>query len=121
MQSLPAWLFMLAAIATGVMALIPYLALCQPSQSFSGDKDPWIAVLDSQTTGIILFVSTMVMVLYAVLWGDWSAFAQEFMTNRFIHGMSLALFCFVCCFPTQPSCRMTWRDAGWRGILSCFS
>lgn len=102
MQSLPAWLFMLAAIATGVIALIPYLALRQPNQPFSGDKDPWTAVLDSQTTGIILLISTVALVLYAILWGDWSAFAQEFMTNRFIHGMSLAfiLFCVLFPYPT---------------------
>ena len=102
MQSLPAWMFMLAAIASGVVALIPYLAMRQPNQSFSGEKDPWIAVLDSQMTGVILTISTIVLVLYAVLWGDWAAFAQEFMTNRFIYGMTIAfcLFCVLFPYPT---------------------
>ena len=102
MQSLPAWMFMLAAIASGVVALIPYLAMRQPNQSFSGEKDPWIAVLDSQMTGVILTISTIILVLYAVLWGDWAAFAQEFMTNRFIYGMTIAfcLFCVLFPYPT---------------------
>ena len=102
MQSLPAWMFMLATIATGVFALIPYLALRQPNQSFAGEKDPWIAVFDSQTTGIILSISTLVLLLYAILWGDWAGFAQEFSTNRFVHGMSLAfcLFCLLFPYPT---------------------
>ena len=102
MQSLPAWMFMLAAIASGVVALIPYLAMRQPNQSFSGEKDPWIAVLDSQMTGVILTISTIVLVLYAVVWGDWAAFAQEFMTNRFIYGMTIAfcLFCVLFPYPT---------------------
>ncbi|KAM3114533.1 hypothetical protein [Phormidesmis sp. 146-33] len=102
MQSLPAWAFMLATIATGVFALIPYLALRQPNQSFSGKKDPWIAVLDSQTTGVVLTISTVILVLYAVLWGDWTGFIQEFTTNRFVHGMSLAfcLFCGLFPYPT---------------------
>lgn len=101
-QSLPAWAFMLAAIATGVLALIPYLALRQPNQSFSGKNDPWLAVLDSQTTGLVLTVSTIALVLYAVVWGDWSGFVQEFMTDRFVHGMSLAfcLFCILFPYPT---------------------
>ncbi|MBD2036486.1 hypothetical protein H6F76_15850 [Leptolyngbya sp. FACHB-321] len=102
MQSLPAWMFMLASIATGVFALIPYLALRQPNQSFSGEKDPWLAVLDSQTTGIVLSISTLILMLYAIVWGDWAGFAQEFLTNRFVHGMSLAfcLFCVLFPYPT---------------------
>ncbi|HEY9907744.1 MAG TPA: DUF2834 domain-containing protein [Thermosynechococcaceae cyanobacterium] len=99
MQSLPAWLFMVAAIATGVIALIPYLALRQPNQSFSGEKDPWIAVLDSQKTGVVLTVSTIILVLYAILWGDWAGFVQDFRTDRFVHGMSLALCLFGVLFP----------------------
>lgn len=102
MQPLPAWMFMGASIATGVIALIPYLALRQPNQSFSGKKDAWLAILDSQTTGMILTVSTVILVLYAIIWGDWAGFAQEFMTNRFVHGMSLAfcLFCVLFPYPT---------------------
>ena len=102
MQSLPAWMFMLASIATGVFALIPYLALRQPNQSFSGEKDSWIAVFDSQTTGIVLSISTLILLLYAIVWGDWTGFAQEFLTNRFVHGMSLAfcLFCVLFPYPT---------------------
>lgn len=102
MQSLPAWMFMVGAIATGVFALIPYLALRQPNQSFSGEKDPWLAVMDSQTTGTVLSISTLILMLYAILWGDWAGFAQEFLTNRFVHGMSLAfcLFCVLFPYPT---------------------
>jgi hypothetical protein len=112
MQSLPAWGFMLAAIATGVIALIPYLALRQPNQSFAGEKDPWIAILDSQATGVILTISTVILLLYAVWWGDWSGFVQEFMTNRFIHGMSLAfcLFCVLFPYPTLLQDDMARRE-----------
>jgi hypothetical protein len=102
MQSLPAWKFMLAAIATGVLGLIPYLALRQPNSSFSGEKDTWLAVLDSRMTGIVLSISTVILGGYALVWGDWTGFAQEFMTNRFVHGMSLAfgLFCVLFPYPT---------------------
>ncbi|MBW4468940.1 MAG: hypothetical protein KME45_00880 [Stenomitos rutilans HA7619-LM2] len=102
MQSLSAWMFMLASIVTGVIALIPYLALRQPNQSFAGEKDPWLAVLDSQKTGIVLTISTMLLLLFALVCGDWAAFAQEFVTNRFVYGMSLAfcLFCVLFPYPT---------------------
>lgn len=104
---------MLAAIATGVVALMPYLALRQPNQSFSGEQDPWLAVLDSQLTGVGLLLSTAALVLFAALWGDWAGFAQEFMTNRFIHGMSLAFILFCGLFP-YPTLRQD--DMARRGL-----
>lgn len=99
MQRLPAWAFMLASVGTGVVALIPYLALREPNQSFAGQKDPWLAVLESRLTGVILTISTLVLFAFALLFGDWPAFVQEFQTNRFIHGMSLALCLFALLFP----------------------
>lgn len=102
MQKLPAWIFMLASAGTGVLALIPYLALREPNQQFSGAKDAWLEYLESPLSGIILTVSTVVLLLYALFFGNWSAFGHEFLTNRFIHAMSLAfcLFCLLFPFPT---------------------
>jgi hypothetical protein len=102
MQTLPAWAFMVASLGTGVFALIPYLALRRPNQDFAREKDPWIAILDSQLTGIILTISTIILVLFAAIWGDWSGFVHEFVSNKFIHGMTLAigLFCLLFPYPT---------------------
>lgn len=102
MQRLPAWLFILASAGTGVLALIPYLALREPNQQFSGPKDPGLNWLESPITGIILTASTLVLLGFALLWGDWSAFAHQFLTNRFVHAMSLAfcLFCLLFPYPT---------------------
>ncbi|MBD2000715.1 hypothetical protein H6G00_29605 [Leptolyngbya sp. FACHB-541] len=101
-QNLLAWVFMLASVGTGVIALIPYLALREPNQSFSGEKDAWLKLLDAKSTGIILLFSTLVLLIYALVFGDWSAFVQEFLTNRFIHGMSLA-FCLLCLLFPYPT------------------
>lgn len=112
MQRLPAWAFILASVGMGVIALIPYLAIREPNQEFSGDKDAWLELLDSQSTGVILSVSTIILLAYALFFGDWSAFVQEFQTNRFIHGMSLA-FCLLCLlfpFPTLLSDDMARRS-----------
>ncbi|MBW4648284.1 MAG: hypothetical protein KME06_06235 [Kastovskya adunca ATA6-11-RM4] len=99
MQRLPAWAFILASVASGTIALIPYLALREPNQSFSGEKDAWLALLDSRTTGAILTVSTVILLVFALFFGDWSAFVQEFLTNRFIHAMTLAFCLFALLFP----------------------
>lgn len=94
MQRLPAWAFMVGSIATGTIALIPYLALREPNQQFSGQKDLWLDLLDARLTGVILTISAVVLLTFAFGLGDWSAFGYEFLTNRFIHGMSLA-FCLL--------------------------
>ena len=112
MQTLPAWMFMLGSVATGVISLIPYLALRQPNPSFSGEKDPWLGLLDSQKTGVILTISTIVLVFYAILWGDWADFSHEFTTTKFVHGMTIAfgLFCVLFPYPTLLQDDMVRRD-----------
>ena len=115
MQQLPAWVFILASVGTGTVALIPYLALREPNQSFSGRKDTWLEVMDARSTGVILTVSTLTLLAFAVFLGDWTAFVQEFQTNRFIHAMSLAfcLFCLLFPYPTMLS-----DDMARRGLTS---
>jgi hypothetical protein len=115
MQQLPAWAFMLASVGTGIIGLIPYLALREPNQIYTGSKDAWLEFLDSRSTGVMLTISTLVLLAFALFFGDWSAFAHEFQTNRFIHGMSLAfcLFCLLFPYPTLLS-----DDMARRGLMS---
>lgn len=115
MQRLPAWAFVLSSVATGVLALIPYLAWREPNQQFTGGKDVWLALLEARSTGVILTLSTLVLLVFAVVFGDWTAFVQEFQTNRFIHAMSLAfcLFCLLFPYPTLLS-----DDMARRGLTS---
>lgn len=114
MQRIPAWGFMLASIASGTIGLIPYLALRQPNQEFSGEKDAWLALLDSKATGVILTISTIVLLLFAIVFGDWSLFIQSFQNDKFIHGMTLALLLFALLFP-YPT--LLSDDMARRGLL----
>ncbi len=111
MQKLPAWAFILASVGTGIIGLIPYLALRKPNQNFVGRKDAWLELFDSRSTGIILLFSTLILLASALFFGDWSAFLYEFQTNRFIHAMSLAfcIFCLLFPYPTLLSDDMARR------------
>lgn len=100
MQRVSAWAFMLASVGSGVIGLIPYLALRDANPSFSGQKDNWLRLMDARSTGLILAFSTAVLLAFAAIAGDWSAFWYEFQTNRFVHGMSLAFCLFALLFPT---------------------
>jgi hypothetical protein len=113
MQTVPAWAFMLASVGTGVIGLIPYLALREPNQQFSGQKDPWLALLDSRLTGNVLMISTLILLGYAIAFGDWAGFAYEFQTNRFIHGMSLAFCLFGLLFPYPTLLQDDMARRGW--------
>jgi hypothetical protein len=99
-QWIPFWPFALASVGSGVLGLIPYLAFREPNQEFSGRKDAFLQLLDSRFFGIILSLSTIVLLFYALSFGDWKDFVQQFQSDRFIHGMSLAFCLFWLLFPT---------------------
>jgi hypothetical protein len=99
MQRVRAWIFILLSVGSGVLGLIPYLALRDPNSDFSGEKDGWLRFCDARSTGILLSISTIVLFLFAILLGDWSAYVHEWQTNKFIHGMSLAFCLFAFLFP----------------------
>ncbi|MBW4576013.1 MAG: hypothetical protein KME08_12095 [Aphanothece sp. CMT-3BRIN-NPC111] len=99
MQKIRAWHFLLASVATGVIGLLPYLALRESNQEFSGRKDALLKLVDSRQTGVILGLSTIGLLAYGLLAGNWGDFIQQFQTSRFINGMSLAFCLFCLLFP----------------------
>lgn len=113
MQKLPFWPFALASVGTGVIGLIPYLALRDPNQEFSGQKDGFLKLLDSRSTGIVLAGFTLGVLAYGLLAGDWGDFIQQFQGDRFINGMSLAFCLFCLLFSTVLG-----DDMARRGLLS---
>ena len=113
MQKIPFWPFALASLGTGVIGLIPYLALREPNQEFSGRKDAFLKLLDSRSTGVILALFTAGLLAFGLLAGDWRDFIEQFQGDRFINGMSLAFCLFCLLFPTVLG-----DDMARRGFLS---
>ena len=111
-QKIPAWLFATASFGVGAFALLPYLALRQPNQEFTGSKGTFLKVLDSRWLGVALTLGTLGLLSFGLLKGDWGDFAQQWQTNRFIHVMSLD-FCLLCLlFPALLGDDMARR--GWK-------
>ncbi len=98
-QKIRAWPFATASFAVGAFALLPYLALREPNQEFSGNKNLWLKLLDSRITGVILTIGAAILVRYG-LQGDWGNFVQQWQTSRFIHVMSLDFCVLSLLFPT---------------------
>lgn len=94
-QKIPAWLFSTASFGVGAFALLPYLALREPNQEFTGSKNLFLKILDSRWLGIALTIGALFLLSYGVLNGNWQDFIQQWKTSRFIHVMSLD-FCLLC-------------------------
>lgn len=111
MQKIPFWVFAIAALGSGVIGLIPYLALREANQEFTGEKNSFLKLLDSHSTGIAISIFTTLVVAYGLIVGDWTNYIQQFQSDRFIHGMSLAFCLFGLLFPTVLGDDMVRR--GW--------
>jgi hypothetical protein len=108
-QKIPAWLFAAASFGVGAFALLPYLALREPNQEFSGSKDIVLKLLDSRWLGVALTLGTLVLLGFGLFKGDWGNFIEQWQTSRFIHVMSLD-FCLLCLlFPALLGDDMTRR------------
>ncbi|HAA33060.1 MAG TPA: DUF2834 domain-containing protein [Cyanobacteria bacterium UBA8553] len=94
-QKIPAWMFASASFGVGAFALMPYLALRQPNQEFTGSKNIFLKLLDSRWLGVALTVGTLGLLSFGLLKGDWGNFIEQWQTSRFIHVMSLD-FCLLC-------------------------
>ena len=99
MQHFRAWPYFLGSNFTGVMCLLPYLILRKPHQKFFGNKDKWLRILDQRSIGVFLLLSTIALLAYAIIAGDWGDYIQEFQTIHFVHLISLDFCCMGLIFP----------------------
>ena len=83
MQKIPFWPFVADGAGTGVIGLIPYLALRESNQTFSGDKDAFLKLMDSRWTGIILSLNALALLAFGWLAGDCGDFVSQF--NKLLH------------------------------------
>jgi hypothetical protein len=94
-QKIPAWPFAVGSFGVGAFVLLPYLALREANQTFTGSKNIFLKILDSRWLGVALTLGTLVLLSFGFLKGDWGDFVQQWQTDRFIHVMSLD-FCLLC-------------------------
>jgi len=99
MQRISAWPSFLASNGSGVIGMMPYLLLRQPAPEFRGQKDWWLRIWDSRWTGVLLGLTTLGLLAYAALAGDWGDFWHQWRTNWFIHCMSWDFCCLYLVFP----------------------
>lgn len=88
-QKVGAWVFVAASFGVGAFALLPYLAIRDRNPQLQGEKNAVLKFWDSRILGALLAAAAIVLLVFGVTQGDWSDFAQQWQTVRFIHVMSL--------------------------------
>ncbi|MFN6485131.1 MULTISPECIES: hypothetical protein [unclassified Nostoc] len=72
-----------------------YFIFRKSNQAFYGIKDRWLSIIEQRTTGVCLLVTTIILLSYAVLAGNWEDYTQQFFHRSFVHLISLD-FCLMC-------------------------
>jgi len=120
-QKLRAYPFTIASFAVGAFAILPYLALRQPNPTFSGEKSALLKLLDSRWTAGAIALGTIPLMLYGLTQGNWSAFVQQWQSDRFIHVMSLDFCMLWGLFPFLMQDDMTRRSMQNRGVWTAIA
>jgi len=96
-QGMPGFLYFIAANATGVLGLVPYLLIRDRNQTSDAPKSKWIKILEEHRTGFVLSLITICVLGYVWLVGDWQDFVEQWRTIPFVHLITLD-FCLMTLF-----------------------
>jgi hypothetical protein len=99
-QKIRAFPFAIASFFVGAFALLPYLALRQPNPEFTGEKNWFLQVQDSQILGIFITISVIILLGFGIFKGNWEDFILQWQTSRFINVMTLDFCLLSVLFPT---------------------
>lgn len=110
-QNISAWPAFIASNGAGIIGLIPYLLLRQPQPQFSGRKDMLLKISDSRWTGILLLLTTIWLLAWAWLNGDWVDYVKQWYEIPFVH-----LITWDCCLMAVIFPSLLGDDMARRGL-----
>lgn len=115
-QSIPAWPFVLGSFGFGAFALMPYLALRQPTCGLPQPQvdNALLKGLSHWLLGTGVAIATILLIIYGLIQSHggetWQDFIQQFSSSQFIHVMSLDF-----CMLTLLTPNLLWDDIARRG------
>lgn len=116
-QSAKAWPFVVGSFAVGAFSILPYLIWRSPNPSFKEPKNWLLGVMDSRWLGLLVLMGSLTLMGYGLIAGDWSQFAEQWRTSRFIHVMSLDFCLLWLLFPALLGDDMARRGLKSQGLF----
>ena len=109
-RPIPAWPFVAASFGLGAFAILPYLALRQPLMRHESCSETVADLLEEKPSGLLkalnsawlwagLALGASLLLGYGLIRGDWTDFAAQWQTSRFIHVMTLDFCLLTVLFP----------------------
>lgn len=99
-QKIPASPFITFSFVVGAFSLLPYLALREPNQEFTGNKNFLLKIVDSRACGVFISLASIALIAYGLIGGNWQDYIHQFQTSRFIHVMSIDFCVLSFLFPS---------------------
>jgi hypothetical protein len=93
-QKIKVWPFAIFSFFVGAFSIIPYLALRQSTNVWTGKKTLLVKTLDSRWIGVLLSTIAIILLFLGLVYGDWQDFIRQWQTSKFINVMSLD-FCLL--------------------------
>jgi hypothetical protein len=91
--------FNAASFAVGAFAILPYLGLRQPSENVTVMATPLLKFLDNRWLVVAIGLGAIGLLSYGFTQGNWPDFVHSWLTQRFIHVMSLDFLMLSSLFP----------------------
>lgn len=119
-QRVRAFPFAVGSFFVGAFALLPYLGLRKPGQSFEGKKGWFLRIQDSRWLAGAIALGAIPLISVGLFQGNWGDFVQQWQSSRFIHVMSLDFVMLWLLFPALLADDMARRGMmglrTWRAI-----
>lgn len=109
-QKIPAWPFVIASFFLGAYALTIYVGLRVPGRVEVPKREGIVETVDRRRNGLILLGITIVLIIWAIISGDWGYYFNAFITNGFIQIMTIDFLLFIVLFPFLLKDDMNRRD-----------
>lgn len=98
-QKLNGTLAALLSNLLGAWIILPYFGLRRSEKVKEFRVNIFVRIFESKITTALLFMTTISLLGYALLYGDFRIFIHEFRTNWFIHSMTIDFFILSAIFP----------------------